>query len=227
MRKRSLVTMIGSLALVGALGVGATLAYLSDKADDLTNTFTFTSAGIGIALDEADVDDVTNQEQFDADGKSVRTAEGATQNYENIIPGMTIHKDPTVTVKANSLNCNVFVSVQNANAAEVLTIGEMGTWTEVNPADYGFTAADDTTYYVYSGDNATGTVEENDAFKVVATSATDTVLDDVFEKVTFSGTINADTVFENIVIKAAAVQADYCSDEDAAKTALGMLVVAE
>lgn len=218
MKKKSLVTMLGLLALVGAVGVGSTLAYLSDETAALTNTFTFTDAGIRIALDEAKVDE--NNRAL-ADG--TRVQEGETQEYKNIVPGMTMDKDPTVTVKANSLNCNVFVSVTNANAEAVLKIDEIGDWTELDPAAYGLEAMDATKYYVYAGANATGTVEEQDTFKVVAASAEDTVLDDVFETVTVGIDVNQDTVFKNIVIKASAVQADNCSDEEAAKAALEML----
>ncbi len=215
MKKKSLVTMVGALALVGALGVGATLAYMS-ASSEVRNTFTFTEAGIAIALDEAVVDDnnkATNE----------RTSEG--QDYDNIIPGMVIDKDPTVTVKASSLNCNVFVSVENANAEAVLAIDDLNTtaWAEVDPATYGLTAAANTVYYVYQGAKATGDVETGDSFKVVAKSAADAVLEDVFETVSVGTQVNAETTFADIVIKAAAVQADSCADADAAKTALGML----
>ncbi len=52
MNKKKLVTTFGSLALVGVIGVGASLAYLSDKTNTLTNTFTIGS-NIDITLDEA------------------------------------------------------------------------------------------------------------------------------------------------------------------------------
>lgn len=215
MKKKSLVAMMGALALVGALGAGATLAYMS-ATDEVRNTFTFTEAGIEIALDEAVVDDNNKATEE-------RTDEG--QDYDNIIPGMVIDKDPTVTVKASSLNCNVFVSVENANEEDVLVINDLDTtaWAAVNPATYGLTAAANTAYYVYQGTLATGTIESGDTFKVVAKSAADTVLEDVFETVSVGADVNEDTEFSDIVIKAAAVQADSCADADAAKTALGML----
>lgn len=215
MKKKSLVAMMGALALVGALGAGATLAYMS-ATDEVRNTFTFTEAGIAIVLDEAVVDENNK-------ATAERTSEG--QDYENIIPGMVIDKDPTVTVKASSLNCNVFVSVENANAATVLAIDDLNTtaWAVVNPATYGLTAADNTTYYVYQGTKATGTPETGDSFSVVAKSAADVVLEDVFQTVSVGTSVSEETDFEDIVIKAAAVQADSCADADAAKTALGML----
>ena len=237
MNKKKLITMLTALALVGAIGVGATLAYLSDKTAELTNTFKFAENGIGIELDEATIGDDNKAKDHDND----RTPAGGGQTYDNIIPGMEMDKDPTVTITANSLNCNVFVSVKNANEEDVLKInGAEGTdaWTEgvwadgaawavVDPATYGLKAADNTKYYVYQGTKATGTVETGDAFKVVPTSANPTVLEDVFQTLTVGKTVTAETKFENIVIKAAAVQADSCVDDEAAKTALEMLINAD
>ena len=208
MNKKKLITMVTALALVGAIGVGATLAYLSDKTQELTNTFTFATNGIGVGLDEAKVDDnnKATSDRIDASDE-----------------------DPTVTITANSLNCSVFVSVKNANAEAVLKINDLDAvaWGEVDPATYGLTAADNTKYYVYQGTKATGTVETDDAFKVVPTSADPTVLEDVFQTLTVGTDVTAETKFENIVIKAAAVQADSCSDTEAAKTALEMLINAD
>ena len=118
MNKKKLITMLTALALVGAIGVGATLAYLSDKTQELTNTFTFTNANIDITLDEAKVDENTNKALEDGS----RISEGDKQDYKNIIPGMIIDKDPTVYVEAGKLSCNVFVSVKNPNLDTVLKI---------------------------------------------------------------------------------------------------------
>ena len=52
MNKKKLGVTLGSLALVGAIGFGATLAYLSDTAGTLTNTFVV-GDNISIELDEA------------------------------------------------------------------------------------------------------------------------------------------------------------------------------
>ena len=55
MRKKSLVSMVAAMGLVAAIGVGATLAFLSAETKTLTNTFTFTDQGIDLRLDEAKV----------------------------------------------------------------------------------------------------------------------------------------------------------------------------
>lgn len=217
MEKKNLKKIALSLGLVGVVGVGATLAALSDTTGNLTNKFVFTTQGIIIALDEAEVD--SNNK-----ATSKRIPEGSEQTYSNLVPNMVIDKDPTVTVNKNSLNCNVFVSVKNPNAADKLKITDLDTnsWEKIDPTEYGYTAEANTTYYVYKGTEATGTVETGDTFKVVPTSTEDTVLEDVFQHVQV-GNVSGDTTFSDIVIKAAAIQSDSQKDLDVAKEALAKL----
>lgn len=100
---KKLMKTIGCLALVGAIGVGATLAYLSDSTSTLKNTFVIGN-GIDITLTEQDVNDPTK-----------RVEEGNTQEYPELVPGVEYVKDPTTTVKANSNDCYVFMYVEGAD----------------------------------------------------------------------------------------------------------------
>ncbi len=225
MKKKSIITLIATLTLVGALGVGATLAYMTDSTGTLTNKFVFAEAGIGLELDEAKVDE---NNKATSDRISAGTA-GAEQTYAKLVPGSLIDKDPTVTVLADSVNCNVFVSVNNANGTN-LTINDMSAdWVEITAADYGFTAAADTKYYVYAGADATGVIEEGDTYKVVANSTEDLRLTPVFTQVQVSPDLASapEGGLSDIVIKAVAVQADSCTDNDAVVEALGMLGAAK
>lgn len=81
--------MILAVMLIVGISVGGTLAWLTDKTDDVVNTFTV-----------GDVDiDLTE----------------TTGNTYHIVPGANITKDPTVTVKANKEPCWVFVKIVEAN----------------------------------------------------------------------------------------------------------------
>ena len=82
MKNKKLATLVASLALVAALGVGATLAYFTDS-DTALNTITM--GKVDIELDEPDWD------EDNPDGE-----------IDEIKPGQEIVKDPTITVKANS-----------------------------------------------------------------------------------------------------------------------------
>lgn len=96
MKKKSLMTMLATLSLVAVVGVGATLAYLSDKTDPVTNTFTV--GNVDITLDE---------EKFGSENE--RTDEG--NKYENIQPGDVLTKDPTVHLSKGSEEAYVFLEV--------------------------------------------------------------------------------------------------------------------
>lgn len=88
MRKK-LITAIIALTLTLCCLVGGTLAWLSVETQQLTNTFTY--GDINITLTET------------------------TGNTYQMIPGNEIGKDPTVTVKANSEACWLFIKVEKDN----------------------------------------------------------------------------------------------------------------
>ena len=82
---KKLIVAIAALSILLCCAVGGTLAYLWDKTDTVTNTFTY--GDINITLDES---------------KDLNL---------KMIPGGTIAKDPIVTVKANSEECYLFVKI--------------------------------------------------------------------------------------------------------------------
>lgn len=84
MNKKKLLAMMMSVALIGAIGVGATLAYFTDSE---TATNVVTMGNVDIDLDEPGFDN-------DDDKKD--------NKIENITPGEVITKDPTITVKESS-----------------------------------------------------------------------------------------------------------------------------
>lgn len=106
MNKKKLVTTLGSLALVGAIGVGATLAYLTDQTANVTNTFNL-SDKTTIYLDE--------QNMANPNGDRIDHNE-----YIDVIPGMSYDKDPTVTVANANVRQYVFMAVkENDNVSYV------------------------------------------------------------------------------------------------------------
>ena len=103
MKKAKLLTTLAAVALIGAIGVGSTFAYLSSKTETVVNTFTV--GNVVITLDEKDTDNSTpNAERDQANA------------YTDMIPGSPYEKDPTVHVAANSENCYVFVKVTGLDA---------------------------------------------------------------------------------------------------------------
>ena len=106
MKKAKLLTMLGAVALIGSIGVGSTLAYLSSTTDEVVNTFTV--GEVKITLDESKYDNATG---------TLNVAERVKSNeYIDMIPGSTYAKDPTVHVSADSEDCYVFVKITGLNS---------------------------------------------------------------------------------------------------------------
>jgi predicted ribosomally synthesized peptide with SipW-like signal peptide len=88
-----------SLAMVGVIAAGATLAYLTAKTPTKTNVFTAGTALTGAlkedAYDGADYDQAVNPVQLAADALLPSPTLGINQ-AKNITPGRVINKDPQV-----------------------------------------------------------------------------------------------------------------------------------
>lgn len=126
MNKKKLMTTFGSLALVGAVAVGATLAYFSDTTGPVTNTFNMTQ-GLNIELDESD------QSGTNYKNDTTATKQRVTSNtYDNVAPGQTLYKDPQVTVVNYETPQWVFMSVkENDNVTVDRYNTGNGAWTEL------------------------------------------------------------------------------------------------
>ena len=94
MKKKIISLCLVVILALTAIG-GATLAYFSDTK---AQTNTFTSGFVGITLNEAVVEE-------NAQGNLVAKSDGSRtegdQSYR-LYPGMTVTKDPTITLSANS-----------------------------------------------------------------------------------------------------------------------------
>jgi len=92
-----------AVILIVVVSVSATMAYFTDN-EKAVNTFTV--GQVGIELTET--------------GAAAGTDGTLTKAYENILPGHTYAKDPTVKVDANSSDCYVFVEIiNNLSAVEL------------------------------------------------------------------------------------------------------------
>lgn len=135
------LTMVLAFALIFALGIGATLAWLTATSDTVVNTFS--PSDISITLAESD----------DLDLK--------------MVPGYTIAKDPKVTVVAGSEPCYLFVKVEKStNFDDFMTYEMAAGWTQLT----GVQDVDNVYYMVIDDANEMGTpysVLKNDQVKVL------------------------------------------------------------
>lgn len=108
MKMKKLIAACLSLALMGGAVMG-TLAWLTDR-DEVVNTFTV--GNVDIKVDE---------EQVDPDGNP--TGNGRVdENEYHLIPGCEYTKDPTMTVKKDSVESYVRMILTVHNASDVQSI---------------------------------------------------------------------------------------------------------
>ncbi|WP_416326577.1 SipW-dependent-type signal peptide-containing protein [[Eubacterium] hominis] len=190
MKNKRIATLLLSLGLVGAIGTGATLAYLSDTTDVLTNTFTFVEKGIDINLWETKVDSDTH---IPSKTDKVVAGTNAGNSYNNVVANEVLTKNPTIDVTANSVDCYVFASIDAAKSnVEIVDLSK--DWKVVSKEG-------NTTYYVYAKNGGDPTL--------VTKSDKDQTLTALFTKVKVSDVTElADLSADDIVIKASAVQAE-------------------
>ena len=131
MKKKTLALVLALTLLVAGV-VGGTLAWLTDQTAEVKNTFTVGDINIGLTE--------------------------TTTDYK-MVPGNTIAKDPTVTVKANSEACWLFVKVtESANLDDFITDAIATGWTELEAGVYYRevpASAADQTFSVLAGDAVT------------------------------------------------------------------------
>ena len=102
---KKVILLAVAMVMAFCIGIGSTLAYIFVDTDPVVNTFTY--GDINITLDEADVNDEDN------DGNTTERVKA--QSEYKMIPGITLSKDPTVTVKANSEACWLFIKLEKTN----------------------------------------------------------------------------------------------------------------
>lgn len=149
MKKKTLALVLALTLLVAGV-VGGTLAWLTDQTTEVKNTFTVGDINIGLTETTADY---------------------------KMVPGNTIAKDPTVTVKANSEACWLFVQVtESTDLKDFITYAIAEGWTALPGVDGVYyrevpASAADQTFSVLA-DNAV-TVKSDVAKTMLETAKTD------------------------------------------------------
>lgn len=168
--KKNTLALVLALTLLVAGVVGGTLAWLTDQTAEVKNTFTVGDINIGLTETTADY---------------------------KMVPGNTIAKDPTVTVKANSEACWLFVKVtESANLDDFITYAIATGWMELEAGVYYRevpASAADQTFSVLAGDAVT-----------VKSDVTRTILE------------TAKTDAPTLTFQAYAIQRDHFATADAA-----------
>ena len=196
---KKLVVAVVALSIALVCAIGGTLAFIAAKSNSVINTFTY--GKIALTLTETE-----------------GTENNGVREFENIVPGAEVKKDPTVSVLANSENCYVYAKVVN----NVVLDGNVVVTCNINTSQWTLvkevknTDGSVVSLYQYTGNDD----------DIVEKASDDTVLPALFETVTFDSDIESedltalDAITDDIVITAYAHQADYTSDETADNAAI-------
>lgn len=249
MKNKKALKMGLSLLLVGVVGVGATLAYLSDKTDTMTNTFTVgkgynndEDGSPALVLDETALNGAEANSNFPAGDEPGRTLDGVDYTFT---PGADYSKDPDVHLRADSVASYVFVKIEgldellaakNPEGKNYFTAVNLNTnnWLRVEDVDAGDVKDG---YYVYTNDGSTPLVLDS-TYGVTEQDKQGVVyynLEKLFTELTPNNTITKlpvdnpttedvnETKLPSIDIKACAVQASNIDYAVAETEAIGLL----
>lgn len=189
MNKKRLFSTILCVSLVLILGIGATLAWLTDTAGAVVNTFTVGDVNIEIT-------------EIGPEGQTPNDTGGF--DYD-MLPGDVEVKEPFITVQANSVDSFVFMSLQGADALaafgfELVGI-DSGDWIRV--AGTGSGPYDGLYKFV-------GTVPPSTVAGIVPNAASATALTPLFTHIALSADADqealATATLSDIVINGFAIQ---------------------
>ena len=170
---RKVLPVLALVLVVAVASVGGTIAWLTATSDTVTNTFT--TSDITIELTET------------------------TKGPYKIVPGATVDKDPTATVKSGSEKCYLYVKITNN-----LLIGN------ATVATY-----DITTDWILVGESGNTKLYR---YKEIVDASTGNVKKDVFTHVSYDSTaITKDNIAQlkdkTIVLQAYAHQSDNTTQD--------------
>ena len=190
-------TILAAFVLLLVVAVGGAIAYFTDT-DEQTNTFTI--GNVDISLTEP------NWNKTDSDSNGVPDAS------ENLMPGQSVFKDPTINNLSTKNAAYVFAKVvvpctSETTPKEIFTYDiNDDAWTELTSAAVACTNGNATHVYYY-GTNGTLT----ELAKATSSTAPTPTSKAVFDKVTVLSTLKGNeglTVNKDIVVNGYGIQKD-------------------
>lgn len=151
MKKKGIVIVLAML-LALCIGVGATLAFITVETQSIKNTFTYGDINIDLWESEIKADGTLGDKKSSLNSK-------VEQSGFKMIPGNTIAKDPTVTVKKGSEACWLFIKIEKSSNFDTFMTFEI-----IDGSD-GWTALGDRYTGVYY--RAVGAVDTDTNFPVL------------------------------------------------------------
>lgn len=194
-KSKKFLTAFMAVVMIAACIAAPTYSWLSSRSEQVVNTFA--GGAITVTIDEA---------QVDTDGKKIDGGERVVANSYKYAAGSVLDKDPTPTVLKGSVECYVFLCVEN----ELDDLFSM----DINTADWTKVSEEQgKAIYLYK--------EAVDA----ENADEDITLSPIFTQVTVSKELTQDDVArlgeKNINVTAYAIQTEALTREEAINEACG------
>ncbi|MBC2870852.1 hypothetical protein H7271_04455 [Bittarella massiliensis] len=126
MKKKNILVMTLSLALVAVVAIGATLAYFVSTTNKVENAF---SASDGLAIDLNEHNYIQNTNQLGTDKVKANT-------YKDIYPNKVVPKDPFVSVDTvPTTGADIFVIISGADDDLMSLNIDTANWTKITKED--------------------------------------------------------------------------------------------
>lgn len=122
MKKKNILVMTLSLALVAAVAIGATLAYYVSTTEKVENAF---SASDGLAID-------LNEHNYIQASNTLGTTEVKANTYQDIYPNKVVPKDPFVSVDTvPATGADIFVVISGVDDELMALNIDTANWTKI------------------------------------------------------------------------------------------------
>lgn len=131
MRKKNVLVMGLSMALVAVISIGGTLAFLTDSDTKAVNTFKF-----------ANNLEVSLSEELPTEGLGNATAGARADGtkgvvYENVVVNQLLPKEPKIQLTQATVDTYVFAKIDN-NTNDLVEVGTINSaWTSLGPDSKG------------------------------------------------------------------------------------------
>ena len=195
-------TLLAASIMLLIFIVGGAIAYFTDT-DTKTNTFTI--GNVDITLTETGWDALADSNSNDI-----------PDNAENMLPGQSVTKDPTVNNVSTKSDAYVFVKVEvpcttivspATTSEEIFTYTVNAGWTELSTATVACTDGGTATHVYYYGSNGTLTTLAKAANAQTPTSTTNPVFSTITLRSTLKGNEGLDTQ-KQVVITGYGIQTE-------------------
>lgn len=173
MKRRKVAKLMAVVALVGAVGVGGSLALLTATTGPVTNTFT---AGKNLTPTDLKLNEYQLSDDNRTANKKVDRVNGL--QFKNLMQRDEMDKDPTVQIKGTAAQCYMFVKVTGLQdlIEKGITVDWSNAWVKADGND---NSADG--YYYYSGNRGAVPGRQNVIDPSLLTDDTITPEDGYFE----------------------------------------------